>query len=122
MSYFLNSMITKSDMDTRKLVVNCAPYAGQQYSFKIISELLHCVKLMNIRRFRQIFIDNSNQLTNGELYAWLKIHSSHVSFYRQETDGKLNDKVVALISAHCISSGVFKSPQGKSFNVTVCTI
>ena len=80
---------------------------------------MHFVKKMNDRGFQQIFIDNSNQLTNCELYSWLKVHSSHVSFYRQETEGKLNNRVVALISTHSVSSGVFKSHQGKTFNVTI---
>ena len=111
-------MILKNDMDTRKLVVNCIPFAGQHYSFKIVSELLHCVKLMNNKSFKQKIIDNSNQLTNDEIYEWLKVHSSHVTFYRQETGGKLDDRVVALISTHSIPSGVFKSPHGKFFNVT----
>ena len=111
-------MILKNDLDSRKLVVNCIPFAGQHSSFKIVSELLYCVKLINNKSFKLITIGNSNQLTNDEIYKWLKDYSSHVIFYRQETGGKLDNRVVAYTTSHVIPCGAFKSSLCKCFNVT----
>ena len=110
-------MILKNDLDPRKLVVNCIPFMGQQSSLKIVSELLYCVILFNNKGFKSITIENSNQLSNDEIYKWLKNYSSHVIFNRQETDGKLNNKVIAYVTSQVIPSGAFKTFNSKYFNV-----
>ena len=116
-SHFLNSMIMKNDLDPRKLVVNCQPYIGQQLTLKVVAELLHCVNLFNSKKCKLITIVDTNQLTNDEIYKWLKTYSSHVIFYRQQIDGKLNNRVSAYITAQVIPNGIFKVSSYKYFSV-----
>ena len=110
-------MILKNDLDPRKLLVNCLPYTGQQLTLKIVAELLHCVNLFNIKKCKLITIVDTNQLTNDEIYKWLKTYSSQVIFYRQQIDGKLNNRVSAYITSQAIPHGIFKVSSYKYFSV-----
>ena len=110
-------MILKNDLDSRKLLINCIPYAGQQNAIKIVAELLHCINNFNTGKCKQITIFDTNQLSNDEIYNWLKSYSSQVIFYRHQIDGKLINKVCAYIMADAIPSGFLKVSSYKYVSV-----
>ena len=110
-------MLMKNDLDSRKLLVNCIPYAGQQYAIKIIDGLFQCIFILNTGKFKQITIFDTNQLSNDELYKFLKSYSSQVIFYRHQMDGKLENKVCAYIVAEEIPRGIFKISSSKFISI-----
>ena len=116
-SQFINSMIQKNDLDSRKILINCIPYAGQQNAIKIVADLFLCINNLNTGKCKQITIFGTNQLSNDEIYNWLKSYSSQVIFYRHQIDGKLTNKVVAYIMAEVIPSGFLKVSSYKYVSV-----